>query len=459
MSELREVDAPAVLELYQWLESAGVPVWLDGGWCVDALIGRQTRPHADLDIAVERRHAPQLQTLLLGRGYRHCPRPDTTEWNFALERAAVVVDVHVFEYDQAGRNVYGIEYPFGALTGRGVILQTAVRCVAPEWMLTFKTAFAPREKDLVDLEALRAHFKGAPMTITFAGFELLRRLDAGGDVEYFAAQSASGQQPAKRLLIRMPPGDRGRWPGWADPALANVLVHPNVMRLFECAVAERRPFALLEYVDGLDLRELLAKGPLSVDLACFVVSEACRGVGAALSAVAPDGTPLRWSHRRLTPRQLMLSSDGGVKVAGFGVGALKPEQSTVTQQVEALGFLAPEDVASHAPEWAGPRLDVFSLGAVLQAACAGAPFEPAASPREYLAHLQERVRHAATLSQLGDPASLELRAVVAKMLAVQPAERFADAGEAGRALDAVPELQRRGELQRQLARLVQQSHA
>ncbi|MGA1371782.1 MAG: nucleotidyltransferase domain-containing protein, partial [Pseudomonadales bacterium] len=55
------MEGDAVVELYVALAGAGVDIWIDGGWAVDALVGRQTRPHNDLDIAVEARHVGSLR--------------------------------------------------------------------------------------------------------------------------------------------------------------------------------------------------------------------------------------------------------------------------------------------------------------------------------------------------------------------------------------------------------------
>src|SRR4051812_10145173 len=65
-----EMTALDVLKLYAELEAHGIPIWIDGGWCVDALLGQQTRAHPDLDIAVERKFAHRLERLLHGWGYQ-----------------------------------------------------------------------------------------------------------------------------------------------------------------------------------------------------------------------------------------------------------------------------------------------------------------------------------------------------------------------------------------------------
>lgn len=147
--------AEDVLSLYNWLAENGITIWIDGGWCVDALLGEQTRRHSDLDIAVHRTNNARLRKLLESKGYKEVKRSDTSKWMYAMKNASgKEVDVHEFEYDENGKNVYGVEYPFGSLTGTGIINGQAVNCISPEWMFKFKTAYAPKEKDLQDVQTL-----------------------------------------------------------------------------------------------------------------------------------------------------------------------------------------------------------------------------------------------------------------------------------------------------------------
>jgi lincosamide nucleotidyltransferase A/C/D/E len=144
--------------IYQLLVARGITVWIDGGFCVDALVGHTTREHSDLDIAVERQEADVLSAVLQNEGFSQIAREDSSPWAFVLSDGRRNVDVHVFAYDDAGKNVYGIEYPFGSLTGRGEIDGVKVSCVAPEWMFRFKTAYAPTAKDIADVTALAQRF-------------------------------------------------------------------------------------------------------------------------------------------------------------------------------------------------------------------------------------------------------------------------------------------------------------
>jgi lincosamide nucleotidyltransferase A/C/D/E len=141
------------------LAHAGVPVRIDGGWCVDALLGRQTRAHGDLDLAVPRAHAPRLLELLTAQGFAPRDEEQATEWNFVLaDGRGNAVDVHVFAFDEHGAHVWGVAYPAASLTGTGVILGREVPCIAPEWMFRFKTAYPPAPKDRADVRALAERF-------------------------------------------------------------------------------------------------------------------------------------------------------------------------------------------------------------------------------------------------------------------------------------------------------------
>ncbi len=158
------ISAQDVLNLYTLLESLGIRIWIDGGWGVDALLGEQTRPHADLDIAIEQQHLPALRALLEGCGYRDVPRDDTQPWNFVLgDHAGRLVDVHAIVLDAQGNGLYGpsemgVMYPASSLTGRGSILGRAVRCISAADMVQFHTGYTPRPHDFADVRALCARF-------------------------------------------------------------------------------------------------------------------------------------------------------------------------------------------------------------------------------------------------------------------------------------------------------------
>ena len=111
-----EMISNVVIDLYTNFEKLGIKVWVDGGWGVDALLGKNTRLHKDLDIAVEAKQVPTLREFLKTKGYEQSK--EDSEWNFVLrDRNGLEIDVHSFNFDQEGNVLEGIQYPTGSLTG------------------------------------------------------------------------------------------------------------------------------------------------------------------------------------------------------------------------------------------------------------------------------------------------------------------------------------------------------
>jgi lincosamide nucleotidyltransferase A/C/D/E len=153
------MDAHTASELLQFLERHHLEIYVDGGWAVDALLGEQTRPHDDLDIAVPHHQAPALRVLLAERGFAEQPRADTWECNFVLaDPQGARLDVHSYTLDDAGRNTFGVPYAAEHLTGRGAINGHPVRCIAPEWLVKFHTGYQPDENDHHDVRLLCERF-------------------------------------------------------------------------------------------------------------------------------------------------------------------------------------------------------------------------------------------------------------------------------------------------------------
>jgi lincosamide nucleotidyltransferase A/C/D/E len=149
-------------------------VVVDGGWAVDAQLGHQTRPHADLDIAMPHRGVPELRRILDKRGYADVPRDDTREFNFVLgDDKGHLVDIHTYTFDEQGKLIFGEPYPPDSLTGRGAILGYPVRCITPEWLVKFHTGYPLDEADFHDVRLLCKCF-GIELPDEYAGYS--RRL-------------------------------------------------------------------------------------------------------------------------------------------------------------------------------------------------------------------------------------------------------------------------------------------
>ena len=154
-----DMPASEVIAIVQLLNQSDIRVCVDGGWGVDALLGEQTRPHSDLDIAVQHKDVPQVRALLAGRGYQDVPRDDSWECNFVLGNArGYQVDIHSYTFDAQGRLVYGVAYPFDSLNGSGSIAGEFVKCITPEWLVKFHTGYPLDKVDYQDVRRLCQRF-------------------------------------------------------------------------------------------------------------------------------------------------------------------------------------------------------------------------------------------------------------------------------------------------------------
>ena len=150
-------DVLAVLDV---LSRAGCRTWVAGGWGVDALAGRQTRPHRDLDLAVDADHeAAAIEALgRLGFVVETDWRPVRVE---LVAEASRWVDLHpvVFDADGSGRqaDVGGghFEYPRDCFTA-GSIGGVAVPCLSVDQQLRFHAGYQPRDDDRHDVALLHS---------------------------------------------------------------------------------------------------------------------------------------------------------------------------------------------------------------------------------------------------------------------------------------------------------------
>jgi lincosamide nucleotidyltransferase A/C/D/E len=155
--ETLHADMPAriVLDFIQLMQDHNIEVVLDGGWAVDALLGEQTRAHQDLDIAVFHKDVPVIRRVLEERGFREIPRNDSWECNFVFGNdQGHQIDIHSCTFDENNRNIFGVEYPWESLQGKGAINGYPVRCVPPEWLVDFHTGYPLDDNDYHDVKLL-----------------------------------------------------------------------------------------------------------------------------------------------------------------------------------------------------------------------------------------------------------------------------------------------------------------
>ena len=154
------MDLGKVVDLCRAFDAEGLPYWVDGGWGVDTLLGKQTRQHSDLDLAVAYTALPAFARLLALQAFSRHDRTGDPEWNWVFRHVkGQSVDLHGFWWDEQGNAVLGEAadksmYPKGALSGRGMIGALDVNCVSAEAVLNFRAGFEPRPKDRHDVAML-----------------------------------------------------------------------------------------------------------------------------------------------------------------------------------------------------------------------------------------------------------------------------------------------------------------
>lgn len=151
-----------VVRILDALEGAGLTVWVDGGWGVDALVGRTTRTHADLDLAIDRDALPEARRVLEEHGFRHDEsiEPGLPARLVVRDEQGLQVDLHPLRFDESGDGWQQLSdddwgrYPADGLTARGSIGGRTVRCLTAELQVRFHQGYDLTSKDEHDLELL-----------------------------------------------------------------------------------------------------------------------------------------------------------------------------------------------------------------------------------------------------------------------------------------------------------------
>jgi lincosamide nucleotidyltransferase A/C/D/E len=153
-----------VIDLYCKLKNLDIKLWIDGGWSVDALLGKQTRFHKDLDIVIQQKDIPAFRKLLEAQGYNEIKTDIARPYNFVLaDDRNHEIDVHVIVLNDKGDGIYGrVEngdvYPAASLTGKGKIGNLEVNCISPEYVVKFHNGYDLKEKDCKDVLAICKKF-------------------------------------------------------------------------------------------------------------------------------------------------------------------------------------------------------------------------------------------------------------------------------------------------------------
>ena len=156
------MDGDEVIRVLSALRDAGIAAGITGGWGVDALLGRETRPHEDVDLGIDTTAVDNAIRVLAGLGYELVE--DQRPFRLELHGTRGRVDLHPIEWHADGSGVqtgFGdatFAYPKGSLSAPGVIAGQPVHCGTPELQIVFHLGYEPKERDRRDMAALADAF-------------------------------------------------------------------------------------------------------------------------------------------------------------------------------------------------------------------------------------------------------------------------------------------------------------
>src|SRR6185437_10675583 len=201
------------------------------------------------------------------------------------------------------------------------------------------------------------------------------------------------------------------------------LRHPNVVVVFDAGIDQGVPYVVMELLAGPSLDGLLARqGPLPAGLALGYAEQAAAGLAAAHAAGVV--------HRDVKPANLVLDSDGTLKVVDFGIASLVQASASLTASGVTVGtpaYLSPEQAAGRPAE---PRSDLYALGCVLYALLTGSP--PFTGDHPVATAAQHLTAAAPPLDERRPGLPPVIGQLLAAMLAKDPQDRPPDAATAGR---------------------------
>ncbi|MEM6989882.1 MAG: serine/threonine-protein kinase [Myxococcota bacterium] len=270
-------------------------------------------------------------------------------------------------------------------------------------------------------------------------YEVLRTLARGGMAELLLAR-AKGRHGFQKLVVlkRIHPhlaDDPGFVEMFLDEArLAGQLDHPNVVQVFDIGEGDDGVFFAMEYLDGLDVRRLIAEcGALPLAHAVAIAVGAASGLHYAHTKVGLDGKPLAVIHRDVSPNNIIVTFEGAVKLLDFGIAKATSNQRH-TQQSRLKGkvaYMSPEQCAGSR---LGASSDVFALGTVLYEMTTGRrPFE---GDTEFALMSEILNRRVVAPSEHRPEIPPDLEAIVLGALERAPERRFESAGAMRRALES-----------------------
>jgi len=274
---------------------------------------------------------------------------------------------------------------------------------------------------------------------TFGKYFLTRRIAVGGMAEVFAAKLYGADGFEKDLVIKQILPQYARDPEFvqsfvAEAKIAVSLNHANVVGIYELGRVDGTYFIAMEYVDGLDVFQLLDHArkfgrTLSPGLALLVGEEVAKGLDYAHRKHGPDGEPLGLVHRDLNPRNVLISREGEVKILDFGIAKTASTASAMPKTRAGVvkgttGYMSPEQAVGLDVD---PRTDIYQTGLLLYEMLTGEALFW--RPDDETTRSLMRAHKVPNPSERNPGVSPEIDELVLRLLSKSPERRVATAAE------------------------------
>ena len=241
----------------------------------------------------------------------------------------------------------------------------------------------------------------------YGNYLLLEKIAVGGMAELFKAEQRGVQGfqkivAIKRILPHFSANEDFVTMFIDEAKLAAQLTHPNIVQIFDLGEAGGSYYIAMEYVNGLDLRALLRKAreygaPFPEQVAAFIVMKVASALDYAHRKRGFDDRELKLVHRDISPQNVILSTEGAVKLVDFGIAKAASKASHTMEGAlkGKLLYMSPEQATGQPLD---NRSDLYSLGLVL--------FELLTGERCFQADSELGVLEKVRLGRIADLASL-----------------------------------------------------
>jgi tRNA A-37 threonylcarbamoyl transferase component Bud32 len=209
-------------------------------------------------------------------------------------------------------------------------------------------------------------------------YRIQRKIAQGGMAELFLADYVREdgfrrKVAIKRILPNLAGNENFIRMFTREARLAALLQHPNIVQIFDYGKIESTYFIAMEYIDGKNLKEILAamKQGLPIEHTIFIISRICKGLDYSHIRRDDDSDePLKIIHRDISPQNMLISYEGEVKISDFGISKAQSEPSLTRAGVikGKLAYLSPEQSQGDPVD---ERTDIYALGLVFYEAING----------------------------------------------------------------------------------------